>query len=119
MPRSLFLVITTVLQIIMVTAGHFSPIVLGLSALLGVGIPLLVGAVYGAAAALSFKSAATGGFVLGIAPAAIGVLLAIALGDQTWILLTFAPLSSGIAGMLGALALFAVAGRRKLRAAHG
>ena len=119
MPRlTPYLVISTVLQILMVTAGHFSPTVLGFSGILGVGIPLLIGSVYGARAAESFKSAAVGGFVLGIIGAAIGILLAILLGDQTWILLTFGPISSGVTGLLGALGGFAAAGQRKLREAH-
>lgn len=119
MPRlTPFLVVSTVLQIVMVTAGHFSSAVLGLSGILGVGIPLLVGTAYGAKAAESFKSASAGGFVQGIVGAAIGILLAILLGDQTWMLLTFGPISSGITGLLGALATFAAVGRRQVREAH-
>ncbi len=85
----------------MVVAGHYSPAVLGLSAVLGVGIPLVIAIAYGALGGRSYMEAAKGAFAFSFVGAAIGVVLAIMLGDQTWVLLTFAPLSSGVAGVLG------------------
>jgi hypothetical protein len=43
-----------------------------------------------------------------------GVLLAILLGDQAWSLMTFAPISSAVAGLIGALIGAAVSGRRRI-----
>jgi hypothetical protein len=45
--------------------------------------------------------------------AVVGVLLAILLGDQGWILLTFAPLSSALTGLLGAIIGLVAAGRSR------
>lgn len=104
------------LQLAMVTAGHFSSQVLGLSGILGTGIPFVLGIWYGTSVRQSYGAASKGGFVIGIVGAAIGVLAAILMGDQTWILMTFAPLSSGVTGVLGALIGTATAGRGKAAA---
>ena len=94
-----FIVTTTVLQIAMVLGGHFSSSVLGLSAILGVGIPGVMGAVYGATRASSARAACGGGVLIGFVGAFIGILLAILMGDQPWLLLTFGPLSSAVAAI--------------------
>ena len=91
-----------VLQLAMVTGGHFSTAVLNLSGILGTAIPFVLGIWYGATVPKSYKESSRGGFVLGIVGAFLGVVAAILMGDQTWMLLTFAPLSSGITGILGA-----------------
>ncbi|MDP2957376.1 MAG: hypothetical protein Q8N53_13205 [Longimicrobiales bacterium] len=91
-----------VLQLAMVTGGHFSAALLDLSAVLGTGIPFVLGFWYGATVPKAYMESAKGGFILGIAGALIGVLAAILMGDQTWMLLTFAPISSGITGTMGA-----------------
>ena len=98
-----FVWIGVALQLAMVTAGHFSTAVLNLSGILGTAIPFFLGIWYGARVPKGWGEAAKGGFVLGIVGAFIGVLAAIAMGDQTWILLTFAPISSGVTGVMGAL----------------
>jgi hypothetical protein len=90
------------LQLAMVVVGHFSGAVLNLSGILGTAIPFALGIVYGATVPKSYKEAAWGGFALGIVGAFVGVVAAILMGDQTWMLLTFAPLSSGVTGVLGA-----------------
>ena len=97
-----FLALNTVLQTVMVVAGHNSEAVLNLSAILGVGIPFLIAIGYGALGSRSYKEAAKGAFIFSFVGAAIGVVLAILMGDQPWLLLTFAPLSSGVTGVLGA-----------------
>ena len=43
-----FVVISIVLQVAMVVTGHYVEAVINLSALLGMGIPLIVGGVFGA-----------------------------------------------------------------------
>lgn len=96
-----FLALNTVLQIIMVVAGHYSPAVYNLSAVLGVGIPFVIAIGYGVLGGRSQKETAKGAFTFSFVGAAIGVVVAILLGDQTWVLLTFAPLSSGVTGVLG------------------
>jgi len=102
-----------VLQLVMVTAGHFSTAVLDLSGILGTGIPFVLGLWYGATVPRTYGASAKGGFVIGIVGAAVGVVAAILMGDQTWILFTFAPLSSGVTGTLGALIGTAAGGRAK------
>ncbi len=77
-------------------------------------IPFLLGLWYGAKVARSYKESAIGGFVVGIVGAFCGVLLAILLGDQAWSLMTFAPISSAVAGLIGALIGAAVSGRRRI-----
>ena len=97
----IFLALNTVLQTVMVVTGHYSSAVLDLSAVLGVGIPFVIAIGYGASGSRSYKEAAKGAFVFSFVGAAIGVVVAILLGDQGWILLTFAPLASGVTGVLG------------------
>ncbi len=96
-----YLALNTVLQTVMVVTGHYYDPVLNLSAVLGVGIPFVIAIGYGALGSRSYKEAAKGAFVFSFVGAAIGVVVAILLGDQTWLLLTFAPLSSGVTGVLG------------------
>ncbi len=99
----IFLALNTVLQTAMVVAGHYYEAVLALSAVLGVGIPFVIAIGYGALGSRSYKEAAKGAFIFSFVGAAIGVLVAILMGDQPWMLLTFAPLSSGVTGVLGGL----------------
>lgn len=101
------------LQLVMVTAGHFSMAVLNLSGILGTAIPFALGIWYGIAVPKGYGEGAKGGFVIGIVGAAVGVVAAILMGDQTWILLTFAPLSSGVTGVMGAALGVLAAGRRQ------
>lgn len=102
-----------VLQLAMVTGGHFVEALINLSAVLGMGIPFALGIWYGATVPGSYKESSKGGFLVGIIGAAIGVLAAILMRDQTWMLMTFAPLSSGITGLMGSTLGTAVTGRAK------
>ncbi len=97
----IFLALNTVLQTVMVVVGHYSTAVYDLSAILGVGIPFFIAIGYGAVGSRSYKEAAKGAFIFSFVGAAIGVVVAILMGDQTLILLTFAPLASGVTGVLG------------------
>ena len=97
-----FLALNTVFQTAMVVSGHYYSAVYDLSAVLGVAIPFLIAIGYGALGSRSYKEVAKGAFVFSFVGAAIGVVVAILMGDQPWLLLTFAPLSSGVTGVLGA-----------------
>ena len=96
-----YLALNTVLQTVMVVTGHYYSAVYDLSAILGVGIPFFIAIGYGALGSRSYKEAAKGAFIFSFVGAAIGVVVAILMGDQTLILLTFAPLASGVTGVLG------------------
>jgi len=98
-----FVVIGIVLQLLMVVAGHFFESVLNLSGILGTAIPFVLGIWYGASRRPGYGRCAWGGFVIGVVGAFIGVVAAMLMKDQTWILLTFAPLSSGVTGAVGGL----------------
>jgi hypothetical protein len=98
-----FVIIGIVLQLAMVVAGHFLESVLNLSGILGTAIPFALGIWYGFTRRPGWGRCAWGGFVIGIVGAFIGVIAAMLMKDQTWILLTFAPLSSGVTGTLGGL----------------
>lgn len=98
-----FIVMGVVLQLAMVVAGHFVDAVLMLSGILGTVIPLVLGLWYGSAEPVDYKEASKGGFLIGITGAFIGVLAAIFMGDQPWMLLSFAPVSSGVTGVIGSV----------------
>lgn len=106
-----YVVAGLVLQVLMVVAGHLHESVLMLSGILGVGIPFVLGLAYGAGRAPSPKAASRDGFLIGFVGAFVGVVVAVLLGDQSWTLLTFAPVSSGLTGLLGALIGRLVPGR--------
>lgn len=91
------------LQIAQVVGGHYNQSLLNLAGIWGVGIPFLVAIPYGVKGDGRWSAAAGGGFLIGLIGALVGVVLAILIGDQTWLLLTFAPLSSGVFGIFGAL----------------
>ena len=111
-----FIWMGVVLQIAMVVAGHYNETILLLSGPLGVGIPFVLGLWYGATVPRDMKTAAKGGFMIGIVGAFIGVLVAIGLGDAPWFLLSFAPLSSAVTGLLGAIITLVATGRHKATA---
>ncbi|MGI9627439.1 MAG: hypothetical protein ACR2QM_11435 [Longimicrobiales bacterium] len=104
-----YVILAALLQIVMVVTGHFNEFVLlNLSAALGVGIPLVVAFFHGRGVD-SAKSGARGGVVIGFVGAALGIGLAILLGDQTLALLGLGPPSSAVTGAIGG-ALGAVTG---------
>jgi hypothetical protein len=91
-----FIIIAAVLQIAMVVTGHYNDFVLmNLSAVLGVGIPLVVAFFYGRDAE-GVKDGAVGGLAIGFVGA-----FPIAMGDQMLMLLAFGPLSSAVTGAIG------------------
>ena len=106
-----FVAAGVVLQLAMVVSGHYSDLFLSLAAPLGVGIPLVLAVAYGVTGPREYRAASVGGLAIGFVGAFFGVLLAILLGDQPWSLITFAPLSSGVAGVFGAVVGLAVTTR--------
>jgi hypothetical protein len=107
-----YVIIATILQVAMVVAGHFNEFVLlNLSAILGVGIPLVVAFFYGRHV-VSGKTAMWGGVVIGFVGAFVGIALAILMGDQTAALLAFGPASSAVTGVIGAAAGWKLGGQR-------
>lgn len=105
-----YVALNTVFQTVMVVVGHYSAAVYALSGVLGVGIPAVIAIGYGALGSPSYKEAAKAAFVFSFLGAAVGVGVAILLGDQPWVLLTFGPLSSGVTGVLGGWVGVAVGG---------
>jgi hypothetical protein len=100
---SRFVWMGVVLQLVVVVCGHFSEAVLNVSAVLGAGVPFVLGLWYGSVATRRLARSALGGFVIGIASALVAAAAAVLMKDQTWMVLTFAPFTSGATGLLGAL----------------
>jgi hypothetical protein len=90
------------LQIAKVVAGHWIETVLNLSGVLGTLIPFGVGVVYGVRAEIGFGPLLRAGVVIGFMSSLVGVLLALFLGDATWLPLTWAPFMAAASGALGA-----------------
>ena len=108
-----FLIVSIVLQVAMVVAGHFSMEFRNLSPIFGMGIPVIVGWWYGATAASNNKAALTNGFLIGFIGAFLGVLLAVLLkhgGGLAFLLL--APLSSGVTGLIGGILGYKLGGKK-------
>ncbi|MEL7058993.1 MAG: hypothetical protein AAGN46_03085 [Acidobacteriota bacterium] len=110
-----YLIASIVAQIAMVVVAHFVPAVLGMTAILGTLIPLIIGLWYGMKSAPNWTWALLGAFIVGIVGALIGVLLSVALGDSAAdpIFLTMAPFSSGVTGLIGGAIGFAIGGKNR------
>lgn len=90
------------LQLAVDAAGHFDETVLNLAGVLGTLIPFAVGVVYGARSGGGFRALARGGVAIGSVSAVAGILVALFLGDGTWLPLTWAPITAALSGWLGA-----------------
>ncbi|HEX5387769.1 MAG TPA: hypothetical protein VFW66_13785 [Gemmatimonadales bacterium] len=94
----------TILQVIMVVAGHTNPSIARLFPVLGTGIAGVAGllsALWSRGAPMG--AAAGGGAAVGGISAVLGVLVSIGLGDVPASTLGIAAVSSGLAGGLGGL----------------
>lgn len=111
-PLMKWLVVSTILQIVLVVAGHYSPAVLGMVPIVGTLIPLLVGLAYGMAAKISWGNAAWGGAVVGGVGALIGAAVSVMLGDSGMDAVMIATVAGLGAGLVGGLIGHAIAGRR-------
>jgi len=95
-------VLGTVLQIIMVVAGHSSKSIANLFAVGGMGISLVAGLIYAMMArGGTTSSLAVGGLVAGGACALIGIVVSYMLGDVTASILILGTLSSAVTGAVG------------------
>jgi len=106
--------IGTVLQVLMVVAGHYSPQIAQLFAVGGTGISAVAGVLFAqfARGTLSNGSAASGGAVAGGVSALLGILVSVMLGDVPPSLLALGTASSTVAGVIGGLIGRAVTARR-------
>ena len=99
------------LQLAHVIGGKIVPSLLALAAPLGVGIPLVVGAWYGASGP-GAAAAAKNGFLIGVVPAFIGLVVAYLFGNVEAFLLVAGSLSSGVTGLLGGVLGNALLGKK-------
>jgi hypothetical protein len=94
----------TLLQVVMVVAGHSSPAIKGLFAVGGMGLSLIAGIIYTRLARATTKgSAAGGGGAAGAICAFLGILVSFLLGDVPASLLALGTISSAVTGAIGGL----------------
>ena len=104
--RSLLIasLVGTLLQVVMVVAGHSSPAIKGLFAFGGMGISLVAGVIYARLARPAKKGGGgLGGMAAGAICAFIGILVSYLLGDVPGLLLLMGTLSSAVTGAIGGL----------------
>jgi hypothetical protein len=95
-------VLGTVLQIIMVVAGHSNKSIANLFAVGGMGFSLIAGLVYAIVArGGSTSSLAIGGLVAGAVCALIGIFVSYMLKDVPVTLLALGTVSSAVTGAIG------------------
>ena len=92
----------TLLQVVMVVAGHSSPAIKALFAVGGMGLSLIAGVIYARLARPATKgNAALGGAADGAICAFLGILVSYLLGDVPGSLLALGTISSAVTGALG------------------
>ena len=92
----------TLLQVVMVVAGHSSPAIAALFAVGGMGLSLVAGVLYARLARPATKgSAALGGGAAGALCAFIGILVSHLLGDVPASLLALGMIRSAVTGAIG------------------
>jgi hypothetical protein len=95
-------VLGTVLQVIMVVAGHSNKSIANLFAVGGMGFSLIAGLVYAIVArGGSTSSLAIGGLVAGAVCALIGIFVSYMLKDVPVTLLALGTVSSAVTGAIG------------------
>jgi hypothetical protein len=95
-------VIGTVLQVVMVVAGHSNKSIAGLFAVGGMGFSLIAGLIYAVMAkGGSTSSLALGGLLAGAICAFIGIFVSHMLGDVPASLLILGTVSSAVPGAIG------------------
>ena len=92
----------TLLQVVMVVAGHSSPAIKGLFAVGGMGLSLVAGVLYARLARPATRgNAALGGAAAGAICAFLGILVSYLLGDVPGSLLALGTISSAVTGAIG------------------
>lgn len=105
----------TVLQVVMVFAGHHHPSIASLFAVGGMFLSLVAGLVYAylARGERTLGRTILGGALAGALCGFLGILVSVMLGDVPASLLLFGTLSSAVTGALGGLIWSALKGRVK------
>ena len=92
----------TLLQVVMVVAGHSSPAIKALFAVGGMGLSLVAGVLYARLARPGTRgNAALGGAAAGAICAFLGILVSYLLGDVPASLLALGTISSAVTGAIG------------------
>ena len=94
-------VVGTVLQLIMVLAGHWVPAVANLFAPIGILLSLVAGLLYARAAKSAWSDSLLGGVIAGGVCALLGIAVSCVLGDVQPIILVIGTLSSVVGGLVG------------------
>lgn len=94
-------VIGTVLQLVMVLAGHWIPAVKDQFAIIGTLISLVAGLLYARTAKGSWSDSTLGGVIAGAVSALLGIVVSVLLGDVPPIILVIGTLSSAVGGVAG------------------
>jgi hypothetical protein len=103
----------TVVQLAMVVTGHYNGFIKEhVFAIGGMGISMVFGAFYAKATAGSKSSAALCGLMVGGASAFLGIAVSALLGDVPAIVLAFGTIGSALAGLIGGVTLYAIAGTK-------
>lgn len=92
----------TILQLVMIAAGHFSLwVATNVFMIGGMTISALAGFLYARAAARGYLAGAVGGAIAGGVCALIGIAASVALGDTPAIILALGTMGSTVAGAMG------------------
>lgn len=102
----------SVLQIAMVVTGHFVEPVAALFPVIGTGISLVVGLLFGAKGATALGNSAWGGALAGALCSVPGVAVSVGLGDVGPEVFGIAAGAGVVAGAIGGLAGFGAVGRK-------
>jgi hypothetical protein len=106
-------IIATVVQLVMVVAGHFNAFIKEkVFAIGGMSISLVFGALWAVSCARGKGHAAWGGGVVGGVCALIGIAVSCALGDVEPAVLAFGTAGSFVAGVIGGFVMYALVGRK-------
>lgn len=96
------LAVATLVQLAMVMAGHYVPVIKNnVFALGGMAISLAAGLAYARLAAQGWVPSLTGGALVGGACALIGISVSLALKDVPPMVLALGTLSSAVTGAIG------------------
>lgn len=106
-------IIATVVQLVMVVAGHYNAFNKDAGfAIGGMSISLVFGALWAMSSARGKGHAAWGGGVVGGVCALIGIAVSCALGDVPPAVLGFGTAGSFVAGVVGGIVVYLLAGRK-------